>query len=106
MLAIIASVVVLLVGYILPNLPSILTRQSWLNRPVTWMGKRTWIPCIEGRIWGLWAPIPVSPNSEEVRPEIPDDVGEVNQPTALDYDCSFGQSMSGCRLQRLSPQVL
>ena len=39
-----ANVVVPLAGYTLPKSPSILTRRSWLNRPVAWIGKRTWFP--------------------------------------------------------------
>lgn len=47
------------------------------------------IPSIEERIWGVWAPIPVSPNTEEVVVDVAGEDGEVNQPAS-----AFGASIS------------
>ena len=52
---------------------------------------------IEERIWDQWAPIPVSPDSEEVGAGPPCDFGEVNQPVAPpdSENYSLGRSLSG-----------
>ncbi|KAF2542302.1 hypothetical protein F2Q68_00032618 [Brassica cretica] len=48
------------------------------------------IPSIDGRIQGLWDPIPVSPDTEEVAIEFPDAGEEVDRPAD-----AFGASLSG-----------
>uniref|UniRef100_M4ETV3 Uncharacterized protein n=1 Tax=Brassica campestris TaxID=3711 RepID=M4ETV3_BRACM len=48
------------------------------------------IPPIEGRIQGLWDPIPVSPDTVETMTEIPGDCEEVERPAD-----AFGASLSG-----------
>ncbi|KAF3536298.1 hypothetical protein F2Q69_00023789 [Brassica cretica] len=69
--------------------------------------KKTWcmkerdkdfaLPQIEERIWKQWEPIPVSPDTVEAETGVPDETGELNQPTApLDVsDYSIGGSMTG-----------
>lgn len=47
------------------------------------------VPPIEGRIWELWDPIPVSPDTEETRIGITGEDGEVDQPPRM-----FGGSIS------------
>ncbi|KAF2599231.1 hypothetical protein F2Q68_00010817 [Brassica cretica] len=55
------------------------------------------LPQIKERIWKQWEPIPVSPDTVEAETGVPDETGEVNQPTApLDVsDYSIGGSMTG-----------
>ena len=48
------------------------------------------IPSIDGRIQGFWDPIPVSPDTEEVATEFPDNGKEVDRPAD-----AFGDSLSG-----------
>ncbi|KAG5397471.1 hypothetical protein IGI04_019285 [Brassica rapa subsp. trilocularis] len=48
------------------------------------------IPPIDGRIQGLWDPIPVSPDTVETMTEIPGDCEEVERPAD-----AFGASLSG-----------
>uniref|UniRef100_A0A0D2ZRA5 Uncharacterized protein n=1 Tax=Brassica oleracea var. oleracea TaxID=109376 RepID=A0A0D2ZRA5_BRAOL len=48
------------------------------------------IPPIDGRIHGFWDPVPVSPDTEEIATEFPDDGEEVDRPAD-----AFGASLSG-----------